>query len=386
MDKTNPIRQMNEQKVIRQIIANGTISRSQISRNLGLNKPSVSEIVDKLINQGFVTELGPGESTSSGGRRPTNLQLNVDFGYVVIYELGEDVVYRMMSRIDASVFSVTEYAEPDHDIQKRMQIMIAHAQDADAPKGVPLRGVAVAVHGIVDQNQVVFSPFLDFKKVDVAKQLNTNLHVPVKIENEANLSAIYVRDFDNHQRSKDLICISIHQGIGAGIIIDGRLRTGNHGEAGEIGQSVVYDHSLSSRGQLRTIESICSETAILQIVRERTGWKNFDLERLVSWYRRPDSLITGILNDFCYYIANVIYNVTMTIGPERIALNSRLIQALPELLIKIQNNIPKHASSPIQIDLVSDVRQCTLLGGCSVILRELLNTGEEPLTFKHLLS
>ena len=62
------------------------------------------------------------------------------------------------------------------------------------------------------------------------------------LENEANLAAVFERDFGQAETAKDIVTISIHRGIGAGVIANGRLYRGWHGMAGEIGRNLLVDN------------------------------------------------------------------------------------------------------------------------------------------------
>ena len=216
---------------------------TSIQKNLKLNKVTVSEIVAELIDEELFEELGCGDSSSRGGRKPTMLMLNANFGYVLSFDMGFNYIDVMMNRIDGSIISFAHHRVGEISIEGRLDFIdiTGHQLTAQAPVGHGLLGVSVAIHGIVHENQVLYTPYIDFKDIDVAKVLTERFQVPVLLQNEANLSAIYQRDFESQSEVDNLVCISIHKGIGAGIIIKNRLYTGIRGEAGEIGHSLIYD-------------------------------------------------------------------------------------------------------------------------------------------------
>ncbi|WP_461225289.1 ROK family protein [Lacticaseibacillus suihuaensis] len=378
----NLVRVLNVQHVMQQVFNDGPISRSQISKNLGLNKVTVSDIVSELIDSGYLLESGQGDSTRNGGRKPTILRFNANLGYVVNYDMGQDFIDRMINRLDGSVVSVERFPARDMAIEDRLALMVSIAHTDALPAGVPLLGVAVAIHGIVYQNRVLYTPFIDFKDQDIAKLLWQKLKVPIVLQNEANLSVIYERDFESHDAIDNIVCISIHSGIGAGIILNNRLYTGKLGEAGEIGQTILYDRALKAHQTPTTIESLCSETAIVERLRQAAGDPRLTREDLVARYRANDPLAITILDDFCYDIANIIYNTIITLDPRRVAINSQLIASVPELLPAITANIPHLTTQETKIYLVDDVRNCTLLGACATLIQQLLAVGPGELNFR----
>lgn len=99
-----------------------------------------------------------------------------------------------------------------------------------------LLGICLSIHGIVnEQQEITYSPFIDFENINLNERLSAKYHVPVVLENESNLAAVYVRDFMLKFDSKNLVAIGIHKGIGSGVIINNRLFRGFRGQAGEVG-------------------------------------------------------------------------------------------------------------------------------------------------------
>lgn len=380
----NAVRVTNERHVLEQVFNHGPISRSQVSKNLNLNKVTVSEIVANLLSRQYLIELGQGDSTKNGGRKPTMLEFNADLGYVIVYDLGYDFIDRMVNKLDGTIVAVDRYPVGEISVEERIKMMIKLADLSNLEDQLPLLGVAVSIHGIVNQNRVTYTPTLDFKKLDVAKMLWQKLGVPIVLENEANLSVIYERDFDTKEWVSNIVCVSIHKGIGAGIILHNRLYRGNRGEAGEIGHTIISDGGFAAGGEssTSTIESMCSEDAIIERLRQETGDQTLVRQDVVKRYRANDPVVRQYLDGFCFAIANVIYNVGVTMAPQLIALNSGLVAAIPELFAKIQADMPKLTENDPPLILVKDVRNATLLGGASIIIQKLLNVESGALTFK----
>ncbi|MFD1430867.1 MULTISPECIES: ROK family protein [Lacticaseibacillus] len=377
----NILRVLNERHVLEQVFNHGPISRSQVSKNLGLNKVTVSEIVGDLIAHQHLLELGQGDSTKNGGRKPTLLQFNADLGYVIVFDLGFDYIDRMVNKMDGSIVAVERYQVADMPVEKRLAMLVDMANVDNMIDGLPLLGIAVSIHGIVNENKVVYTPTLDFKRFDVAKMLQDATHVPVVLENEANLSVIYERDFDTKESVANLVCVSIHKGIGAGIILHNQLYTGNRGEAGEIGHTIVYNNHFLGNSKPDTVENLCSEDAIMERLRHDTGEADLVRQDVVQRFRAGDKLVTEALDRFCFAIAHVIYNVGVTMAPQLIALNSGLVAAIPELFAKIQADMPRLTDEDPDVILVKDVRNATLLGGASLIIQTLLNVEAGSLSF-----
>jgi predicted NBD/HSP70 family sugar kinase len=336
LSKKNLVRWLNEHDVLQLIFNASPISRSQVAQQLPLNKVTVSGIFNDLIERGLVLEIGEGLSGQNGGRKPTMSQFNAHYGYVVSFDLGAEYLDQLVTYLDGSIISFEHFSIKQMDIHHRVSFMATCLNRLDIPFAQhQLLGIAIAIHGIIDNNQVVYSPFIRLNEVNITNFFTTRYSVPVLLENEANLAAVYERDFNGQDATgQNLITISIHQGIGASIIIKGKLYRGHGGEAGEIGNAIVYEtipSMATTTKTTKTIEQYCSESAIVRQLRT--------LKHDESLSQQKDRDACAILKCFAFYMATVVHNAIVSYAPGRVILNSMLIAELPELLLDIKRNI-----------------------------------------------
>lgn len=379
------VRELNRKRVLEQVFSYGPISRSQVSKNLKLNKVTVSEIVSEMLENHLLVELGQGDSSSRGGRKPTMLKLNADYGYVLSFDLGFNYIDVMMNQIDGLILKFEHHRVGEIDIDERITFIVNKAHEIK-PEGGRLLGVSVAIHGIVDNNKVLYTPYIDFQDRDLAKVLSQKLFVPVRLQNEANLSVIYQRDFVSREQIDNLVCISIHKGIGAGVIINNRLFTGVRGEAGEIGHAVVYESRPNFEHKFESIESYCSEDSILKKIKEQTDLSELTRDDIQQLYYDGNEIVGDILDEFCYYTAYIVYNTIVTLDPAKVVINSNLIADIPELMDIIRSDIPYLTKDKTPIELLSNSRYATLLGGVSLIISHVINVTPGELNFSRALA
>lgn len=379
----NLVRKLNKKRILQQVFNHGSISRSQISKNLNLNKVTVSEIVTELLDQQFFYEFGKGSSSSRGGRKPTILQLNIQYGYVLSFDLGYDYIDGVLTLINGQSIGFKHRHFQNLDITKRLEIIREQAEElsrtVDTLAG--LMGISVAIHGVVKDNKVLYTPYIDFEEKDIASILEQQFHVPVLLQNEANLSVIYERDFQSHESIDNLVCISIHKGIGAGIILNNRLYTGIRGEAGEIGHSVIYEAGINREEMRHPIEEYCSEDAIIEKIQAATGKNQLTSTDIRNFYESKNTKVLQIMNDFCFYMASIIHNMIITLDPAQVIINSNLIADFPELLDKIRNEIPYLTNEKTQVILSENSKHAILLGGASMIINKVLEMEPGDLFF-----
>lgn len=380
------IRSLNEKSVLRQIFIGGPISRIQISRNLDLNKSTVSAIFNDLSEREIVVEMGQGESTQVGGRKPVMIKVNPKYGFTVNFDIGFHHLDVMGNYLEGTAFFYQRFDTANFDIRQIIALMIKTVNsvgDADMIQG--LLGISVAVHGIVFKNQVTYSPFIDMEDVSVYDELANQFAVPVVIENEANLVATFQRDFSRSSKRtmNNIVVVSIHKGIGAGIIINHNIYRGEHGEAGEIGRS-IYKMGLSKPQAAEKIENYASQDAILELIMQQKKLTQLTFTEVAKLYEQHDEVVVAAIKDFCGYITTMIYNTAISFNPDAIYLSSDLIENIADLLPMIQeqyNQLPGEGKTDIR--LLKGAKFASLLGGCSAATHQALGITEQQLKFNY---
>lgn len=367
--------------VLQQIFNNGIISRIDISHTLNLNKSTVSALYNELDEKGLLQEVGSGQSTNVGGRKPVLVKINEQYGYTISFDLGFRHLHVMGNYLSGEVFYYQRIELDSRDIQKILG-MIDHQikvsmQNDQTKRG--LLGIGFSIHGIVQDNQVINSPFIDMEGVDLVELCSTKYRVPVLLENEANLSGVYERDFNDGKDKNNIIAISIHKGIGAGIILNRQLYRGVNGEAGEIGRSLMFTENFTGSKNDK-VEDFCSEDAIIEQVEVQTHQENLTREDIVQRNRAGDKVVQSELKHFTYAISRVIYNVAISFAPQELYLNSPLIEDIPTLFDDIVDNAQK-LGMKIPIRLIPHSGYATLLGCCSLLTHRVLDMDEYDLTF-----
>ena len=362
------IREQNETLVLSTIIHNTLISRASISQLTGLNKASTSAIVKDLIDESLVIETGTGDSTSVGGRRPIQLSLNKDAGFSLSIDLGYDYISSMLTNLNGEV--VAQFKERNFYIRKKnvinkvKEIVLSYEFYYSACR-FRLIGVALAVHGIVDQSSIVFTPYYDLDQLDLAKQLQSELGIPVYIENEANLTALAETSFSTNE--PNLVSISIHSGIGAGIIINGELYHGRNGHSGEVGHMILYPNGIACPcGNKGCLEQYCSEKSILKQYRCLKANEDVTLYDLANDYSAANQDVIELVEGTAHEISIGVRNIISCFAPSVVYINSPLTRKLPFFLNLISNHISSKFSKDIPI-LTSDMGATASLLGAAVL-------------------
>ena len=213
IDHRNLSRINNRKLVLQQLFNNRETSRAEIARQLNLNKSTVSSIYSELNELGLIEKVRQGESTSSGGRKPNLICLNRNYGFVASFNIGTAYMASMFNYINGEIIQYNRQPIKHFDILNIMQMIKDEIKEIEKvdQTGHGLLAIGFSIHGIVYHNKVLDSPFLELDGIDLQEYFEKEFGVPVVLENEANLSAVFENDYYASGRIKDLITISIHR-------------------------------------------------------------------------------------------------------------------------------------------------------------------------------
>ncbi|MTV81720.1 ROK family protein [Lactobacillus sp. CRM56-3] len=377
------LHQQNIQSVLAQVFNHQPISRIEISRNLALNKSTVSSLYKDLKELGYVEELGEGEASNVGGRKPVLLAINRRYGYTLNFDFGYRHLHIMQNNLSGDILSYSQVNVKNLTLNQILPLIDEQIEKAAKMGNTShgLLGISFAIHGTVDRNQVTYSPFLIMDDVDLAKRFTEKYQVPVLLENEANAAVVYERDFNaSNEHLNNILTISVHRGIGAGLIINQSLYRGTHGEAGEIGRSLQV--GAGADNNTKKVEDYCSEDAIINQISEAKDNIPLNRQDVVELYQQGDEVTSRAIATFVENMAKIIVNTTNSFDPDAVFLNSPLIESLPELTSRIETAYQAMVPSiSIPIKLTKNSHYATLLGGCALVTRQVLDMEDFKLNF-----
>lgn|GEM_PF-59512 len=364
------IRDINTHLVLETIINHATISRASTAKHLGLTKATVSAIVQDLINRKLVVEIGSDDTNL--GRKPILLSLNKKAGYVVSIDLGVDTTSALISDLAGESYCMKQIRTPKNTnniVSELINLIESMKAPANSPYG--LVGLTVGIHGVTIHNQVLFTPYYNLTGFNLADQLNQHFGVPVYLENEANLSVIGEKTFQYDY--SNIANISVHSGIGLGIIINDQLFTGYNGRAGEFGHTIVeIDGRPCPCGNLGCLEQYVSERSLLRDFSALKGKEEMDFETYQRMYEENDSDALKIMDQFIKYMSVGINNILNAYNPEIVIINSSFTIQFPHVLEKIEQCLKSKMNSYIKI-VPSALRDTSiLLGGACVAIKGFL--------------
>jgi predicted NBD/HSP70 family sugar kinase len=236
------VRGANSSVVLEMLRQNESLSRAELARITGLSEGTVSRIVAELIGRKFVMEDGIENST--GGRPSTRLRLEQNR-----YAVGVDIrawetrfAVGTMRGTTMETNSIRTPSDPKATISMIAEQYAGYRNQFGKDR---LEGLGISIRGIVDSRTGIVELGSDPKwvKIPVKQQLEAELKVPVYVENNVRAAALaeYTYGDSGTHNSRCLLFVAVEEGIGIGIVLDGKLYNGPRMAGGEFGQMVIKD-------------------------------------------------------------------------------------------------------------------------------------------------
>jgi predicted NBD/HSP70 family sugar kinase len=327
------VRKLNTATVMECIRLNAPLSRAELATHTGLNRSTISSIIDDLIDQGFVHETALQFPTI--GRPGVLLQLNPEGGFAIGVEIGVDFLSVMLTNFVAEVLwrktIPIQPAAPQIEILEHAENLIEQAMTHELARPLRPLGIGVAVPGYRGPVGGVFAPNLKWTDTPLRLIWMHRFNLPVFIENEANCAALSELFFGIAHNVNNFIYLATGVGLGGGIVVDGRLLRGAHGFGGEIGHTKIYEGGeRCGCGRLGCWETYVSAWAVIRQTRQKLEnspqsilhqlvdghLDQITLATLAQAAEKNDPVALSVLNETAHHLAVGTANLINIFNPK----------------------------------------------------------------------
>ncbi len=348
------MRRHNSEQVLRIVRDLGPLSRTEIGRFSKLSAPTVAAVVNDLLRVRMVEESGEGKST--GGRRPQLVTFNARFGAVVSGIIGATSVRLVLADmtgqwIGKRVLPIDGDSRPE-PLLGRVARAIEEFKADELGAGVPLLAAAVGAPGMTDMARgvVLEAANLDgWVDVPAREKLERDLGVPVTVDNDVNLAAIGEHWKGGRSGERSFVFVTLATGIGAGIVLDGKVYRGHRWFAGEISHLNVdfreWETDFGAAGYLETY--LGGAPPASRAARRRLGALDDE----------------GVLR-----LGAAIANIATVVDPESIVLGGRVAVSHPELIGRVHEVAKRIAPNCPELGLTALGEDAPLYGGVRLAL------------------
>jgi predicted NBD/HSP70 family sugar kinase len=259
-------RDINRRIVLNLIRSNEPVSRADLARHSGLQRSTVSVIIEQLIDERWVTQGANGRAPR--GRRPRFLHLNKERVRIIGVNVRPATTTVALADLDAQFVaqeSLPTAKTPERfvsDLVPRLRNLMKMSPD------ITCEGIGVSLPGRVDlaSQRLVFAPNLGWRPFDLKTPLEEATGLLVELENAANACALAELWFGEHaQGVRNLVAVTVSEGIGAGLILNHQLIRGSTGLAGEFGHTTIVEDGIQCGcGNRGCWEAYASNTAAVR--------------------------------------------------------------------------------------------------------------------------
>jgi len=388
--------------IIEYLYKQGPTSNPDIARYTKMSSPTITKLVQELINLGIVIDMGIGESI--GGRKPNLFGINPNARYII----GVDIDCRMVklgifNLANEAVSEIVTYfgnLKDKHQMFKELFSRLDLLLEQTNLDKKAFLGIGVSIPGLINSKtgQTYMDLRIDGKKVE--ELFSERYELPTIIDSDSRVMAIGEQAFGYAKNKKDVLCLNICDGIGLGMILNGTVYSGKSGLAGEFGHiNVVRDGNLCTCGKYGCLETVASGTALIE--QAQAGIKkgqesliselvNHDIENIhvsdiIEAVNKGDIFAIEIINKLGHFLGEALSSLVHIFNPEMIIIGGKVALAENYLINPIENTLNKYTISHIKKDtqVVTSTLQekVKLLGSVAMVMNRVFDEKVEEIEF-----
>ncbi|RAO98388.1 hypothetical protein PW5551_09835 [Petrotoga sp. 9PW.55.5.1] len=354
------VKERNRTIVLELLNSKEQTTRSEISIITGLTRATVTNIINEFINYNLVEEIG----TIDGklGRKRKLIQIKDNAFYVIGIEFGVNIVRAGIFNIKGKEISkiernINSYGKPI-DVLENLKKIIEELIDNTKVHNNDIKAIGMVMPGLIDNESKVLQsvhPFPLLKEYPLSKQLEDHFNKVVWLENDAKGAAIGEKWFGHGKTLDNYVFVVGDSGIGAGIVINGKIYRGSYNSAGEIGHTFLTKDliPLESLGGLSRLSD------------------RFDLPLQIILSEKKSKEVKDEIKEISKFFALGIVNLVNTISPEAIIIGGRILKGGETIIREIKSIVAQYTfSKEIPQILVATKKEDAILAGAASIAIE----------------
>ncbi|WP_212910087.1 ROK family transcriptional regulator [Streptomyces sp. TS71-3] len=315
------------------LLSHGPLTRAEIAQRTLLSAAAVTKAVRPLMEVGYLVE-GADDGVRAALGRPAN-RVRVDGGralFIGIKVTGDEIIAVLADlccRVRVARHVGLTGRSPEAVLPSITALVQELLTEADG-FGVGVQGLGIAVSGDVDRRTgtVRYSPFLEWRDIPLAEIVETATGLPVTVDNDVRALTVAEQWFGAGVGLSDFALVTVGAGIGCGLVVHGRVVSGAHGVAGEIGHLSIDPLGPPCHcGNNGCVEAIAADPAILRRVREATGLSVATAAEALDLAHRGDPGAREVYARAGEAIGRAIGSVVNVLGPERVIISGEGLAA-----------------------------------------------------------
>jgi glucokinase-like ROK family protein len=378
--------------IINQLDEAGDLTIADLSRELNISTPKVTSLVNELIDEGLLQDLGKIDST--GGRRASIYGLVNDACYFIGVDVKRYYINIGLLDFKKHLVSVDEKIPyPLENTQQSLTALIDTIRNFIKEQGIPkdkILGIGINLSGRVNNITGYSYSYFHFYEEPLVATIEQELGIRTFLENDSNAMAYGEFAHGVVTNEKNVLFINLDYGTGSGIIVDGKVYYGKSGFSGEFGHIPFYDNEIiCGCGKKGCLETEVSGQALLRKVKEKMAAgaatillkKNgktdeLKLEDLIEAAKQEDVLMIELLAEMGEKLGRALAVLINLFNPELVILGGTLAETGDYLRLPARSALNKYSLSLVnndtQVKLSKLGEKAGVMGGCLIARNKVL--------------
>lgn len=326
----NDIKEINRLSVLRLLATNKMMSRTELARHTGLTKMTLSNLIQDMIAEKLVAESQQLPDDYQTGRKPVLLMISPDSPCICGVLIRRNVLTTVIGDLTGNVIYKHSTDYPKKLNNETLKTLINEQLSSTLTQtSRRIIGTGISSIGPLDEKRGIllhppeFGDVCNFDAKGVVSQLTT---APVFLINDANSAALAEKLYGTGKESTNYIYVHLMNGIGAGLVLNGKIHMGNTGQSGEIGHTSINFKgplcSCGNRGCLdyyTNIHNLRKRIAVLEKLTPSSQLNQLTaptLTDIIDAAHKKDTLAICILDEFCHYLTWSLTNTLSLIDSD----------------------------------------------------------------------
>lgn len=344
------LRAANQRTVLGLLAGEGPMSRADLVRASGLSRTTVSSLVAELIRTGQVTETDDRARPYKGGsgRPPVVVRLSAPAGAVAGVDVGHGhvrvAVTDRLGAVLAEDHTLVDVDTHGVEVLDRTAAMVRTLTGQSGLEVAELQAVGMCVPAPLDRrsSRIRTGIMPGWQGLLPGEELERRLGVPVHADNDANLGALAELHQGSARGRHDVVYLKIASGVGAGIVLGGRVHRGASGIAGEIGHVQVDEGGHVCRcGNRGCVETMVSASRLLELLRPAYGGP-LTVDQVLALDDQGDAGVRRVLSDAGRTIGRAVADLANSLNPELVVVGGTLGRSA-SIVAGLRSSIDRYA-------------------------------------------
>jgi predicted NBD/HSP70 family sugar kinase len=336
------IKTNNKKRIINLLSKERELTKLDISRKLDISVPTVTTIVGELIEEGIVEEAGV--ATSTGGRKPVIIRFLPNSRYSIGINLEKDYIRAVLTNLDSKIIEETKKeltVLTENEILDIIKMLIEQLMNFKEDIKDKLLGIGISLPGIINEDELTLEVATNFRLKNISfKELNSYFNIPIFLENEANAGAIAESKLGIAKDLKNLIYVSITEGVGGGIFIDNGMYKGKDKRAGEIGHMCIIKNGRQCNcGRKGCWETYASNRALIKDYNKKSSETVKSINEIIKRYNLGEENAIYVIEEYIDNLAEGIQNLIFIFNPDYIVIGGEISKYSDIFSKKISNKV-----------------------------------------------